>query len=72
MASLGECDSCGATPRLLHIAVAYGCEGAFCTECRGRSLAEDIDELEEMLDETPLQDQGELLVAIAEAHKVGA
>ena len=30
--------------------MAYGCEGDFCAECRGGSLADDLDELEEMLE----------------------
>lgn len=53
MASLGECDSCGRGPRLVRLQVAYGMEGCFCSECRGGSLADDIDELEEMVDALP-------------------
>jgi len=50
MPYIGECDSCGATPRLLRTAMAYGCEGDFCSECCGGSLAADLDDLEEMLE----------------------
>lgn len=49
MASIGECDSCCGQPRLLRRVMSPAGEGYFCSVCRGGSLADDIDDLEDML-----------------------
>lgn len=70
MSILGECDSCLAHPRLLRTILSYAGEGSFCSECRHQSLADDIGDLEDMLDEERTDKaRADIEAALAEARE---